>query len=335
MPAKRRRNELVKERECSMRVQLDETAAFLKERDDFLILCHQSPDGDTMGSAFALYFALLQLGKRAQIACADGFPERFRLCPLPEFAGFEPQTVVAVDVADSKLLGAAMISYADRVALCIDHHPTNTHYAKRLLLSERAAATCEIVYHLLGVLGTDITPLIASFLYMGISTDTGCFKFSNTTAETHLAAAELMKLGADYLSINVRFFDTKSKGRLLVERQALESIRFFFEERCALMVISRKMITTSGADESELDGVSAIPRQIEGVQVGVTLREREDGKFKVSVRTGESVDASKICKLLGGGGHMRASGCVVDGSCETAVQKIVQAVADSTGWNGD
>ena len=327
--------EILSERECSMRIQLEEAAAFLKEQDDFLILCHQSPDGDTMGSAFALYFALLQLGKRARIECADGFPERFCLCPLPDFALFEPKTVVAVDVADTRLLGAAMQQYAEHTALCIDHHPTNTHYAERLLLWEQSAAACEIVYHLLGVLGTEITPLIAGFLYMGISTDTGCFKFSNTTAETHMAAAELIRLGADYIAINIRFFDTKSKGRLLVERQALESIRFFFGERCALMVISRKMIEASGADESELDGVSAIPRQIEGVQVGITLREREDGKYKVSVRTGESVDASKICGLLGGGGHMRASGCTVDGSCEEAVQRIVQAVADSTGWNGD
>lgn len=317
----------------SNRIQLEEAASFLKEQDDILILSHQSPDGDTMGSAFALYLALCQLGKRARIECADGFPKRFCLSSVPDFAAFEPKTIVAVDVADEKLLGDALRKYADRIALCIDHHPTNTQYAERLLLWERAAAACEIIYRLLQTLEIDITPQIASFLYMGISTDTGCFKFSNTAPETHRIAAELMDLGADYVPINVRFFDTKSKARIMIERQALDSISFFFRERCALIVVSRKMILDSQADESELDGVSTIPRQIEGVEIGITLREKEDGKYKVSMRSGETVDVSKICGLLGGGGHMRASGCLVEGGREEAIRKTVQAVAAYTGWD--
>lgn len=315
------------------RIQLEEAVSFLKEHNELLILSHQSPDGDTMGSAFALQLALLQLGKKARIECTDGLPERFCVSPIPQCSEFEPKTIVAVDVADSKLLGNKLQQYADRVALCIDHHPTNTGYAERLLLDERAGATCELIYRLLQNLGVTITPEIASYLYMGISTDTGCFKFSNTTAETHRIAAELMELGADTVPINVRFFNTKSKSRILVERQALDSIRFFFEERCALIVISRQMILDSKADESELDGVSGIPRQVEGVEVGITLREKEDRSYKVSMRSSETVDVSKICGLLGGGGHMRAAGCAVAGELEEAIGTVINAVAEHTGWS--
>ena len=219
------------------RIQLQETALFFKEQDNILILSHQSPDGDTMGSAFALHLALTQMGKNVRLECADGFPERFCLSPLPQFSDFEPNVVVAVDVADTKLLGNGLQQYADRIDLCIDHHPTNTGYADLLLLKEDAGSTCEIIYRLLQKMDAEITPSIASYLYMGLSTDTGCFKFSNTTADTHRIAAELMELGADYIPINVRFFNTKSKSRILVERQALDSIRFFFEEKSQIRCV--------------------------------------------------------------------------------------------------
>lgn len=316
------------------RIAMKEAVSFLKKAEDILILSHQSPDGDTMGSALALYEALKQEGKRVKIDCSDGLPERFCLFSRPVFEEFVPQTIVAVDIADKKLLGERMQPYADAVALCIDHHPTNTGYAQMLLLEETAAATCEILYHLLQKMETKITPQIASYLYMGLATDTGCFKFSNTTPRTHETAAKLMLLGAEYIRINVRFFETKSKSRIMVERQALDSMRFYFKERCALIIVTRDMIDQTGADESELDGISAIPRQIEGVEVGITMREKDNGLYKVSVRTAETIDASQICRLLGGGGHMRASGCTVEGGQETALKKVLSAVAEHTGWDG-
>ncbi len=317
------------------RIHLEEAASLLKEKDHILILTHQSPDGDTMGSGFALHLALTQLGKQARVICADGLPTRFQIEPLPDFSDFTPELIVAVDVADAKLLGDSLQEYADCVDLCIDHHPSNTEYAAQLLLRDDSAATCEIIYDLLLEMGVTITPLIAGYLYMGISTDTGCFKFSNTTSQTHRIGAELIDLGADYVRINVRFFDKKSKNRIALERQALDSIRYFFNERCALMVVSRQMIVESNTDESELDGVSAIPRQIEGVEIGVTLREKENGSYKVSMRSGEQVDACAICKMLGGGGHMRAAGCTVEGTEEEAIRKTVAAIAAYTNWDGE
>ncbi len=318
-----------------MRINDKEAVDFLLKSDRFVILSHQSPDGDTMGSAFALYYSLTSLGKQVRLECADGFPKRFCLYGMPQFDSFEPQTVIAVDVADAKLLGNALQKYAIEVDLCIDHHPTNTEYAKRLLLDEKAAATCEIVYHLICRLHCPVTEKIASFLYMGISTDTGCFKFSNTTPRTHEIAAELMRLGAAYAKINVDFFETKSRSRILLERMALESIRYYFEDRCAVILISREMILQTGADDSELDGVSAIPRQIEGVDIGVTIREKTAGQYKISMRSGERVDVSKICGLLGGGGPMRASGGVAEGTFEEVLRQVLTAIADFTKWDGE
>ena len=318
-----------------MKIDEKEAAAFLSASDRIVILSHQSPDGDTMGSALALYYSLTALGKQVRLECADGFPERFFLFGLPEFNSFEPESVVAVDVADARLLGNALQKYAAAVDLCIDHHPTNTAYAKRLLLDETAAATCEIIYRVVQNLPSSVTKEIASCLYMGISTDTGCFKFSNTTPRTHEIAAELMRLGADYLKINVRFFETKSRSRIMVERMALESMRFYFHDRCAVLVISREMIHQTGAEESELDGVSAIPRQIEGVDIGVTMREKNDRQYKISMRSSEQVDVSKVCGLLGGGGHMRASGCVLEGDLNQVLQKVLTTIADFTKWDGE
>lgn len=318
-----------------MNINEKEAVDFLSASDRIVILSHQSPDGDTMGSAFALYYSLTALGKQVRLECADGFPERFCLFGLPEFDSFEPESVVAVDIADARLLGNALQKYATAVDLCIDHHPTNTAYAKRLLLDENAAATCEIIYRVIRKLKGSITMEIASCLYMGISTDTGCFKFSNTTPQTHEIAAELMRLGADYPQINVRFFETKSRSRIMVERMALESMRFYFHDRCAVLVISREMISQTGADDSELDGVSAIPRQIEGVDVGVTIREKDACQYKISMRSSEQVDVSKICGLLGGGGHMRASGCVLEGNFDQVLQKVLTAIADFTKWDGE
>ena len=315
------------------RIHLEEVASTLKEKDHILILTHQSPDGDTMGSGFALHLALTQIGKVARVICADGLPLRFQLEPFPDFSDFTPQFVVAVDVADAKLLGDSLQEYVNCVDLCIDHHPSNTEYAAQLLLREDSAATCELIYDLLCEMGVTITPLIASYLYMGISTDTGCFKFSNTTAKTHRIGADLIDLGADYAGINLRFFDKKSKSRIALEHQALDSIRYFFNERCALMVVSRQMIVGSNIDENELDGISAIPRQIEGIEVGVTLREKESGGYKVSIRSSEKVNACAICKTLGGGGHMRAAGCIVEGNEEEAIRKTVAAIAAYTNWD--
>lgn len=296
----------------------------LKCQDRILILSHQNPDGDTLGCAFALCRALSSMGKLVRVECPDSLPQRFSYlyadCVQPDF---EPEYIVAVDIAALQLMGNLREVYGDRVDLCIDHHPSNEKYAAKTCLCSAAAAACELVYSILCLLEVTITPTIADCLYTGIATDSGCFKYSNTTADTHRIAADLMEAGANYRWTNEYLFDTKSKSRIAVEQQVLNTMEYFCDDRVAIIGISQEMIERTHADESELDGVSAIPRMIEGVQIGITIREKPDGTHKISIRTTSEVDASSICQRFGGGGHARAAGCLIEADYETAKEQLV------------
>lgn len=298
------------------------TAELLLSQDNILILTHRNPDGDTLGSAFALLRALRARGKTAGVLCADEIPQKYAYMRqgIPELK-FAPQFVTAVDIADEKLLGASVESvYGGRVDLCIDHHMSNTKYAEALFLSE-CAATCELIWQVLCCMETELTPEIADCLYTGLSTDTGCFRYSNVTAETMEIAAKMLRAGAHFDTINRVMFETKTRTYLKLEELVLKSLEMFFGGKCALVTITQEMFRQSGSNESECDGIASLPRKIEGVSVGVTLRERTDGTFKVSLRTYAPLDAAKICGKLGGGGHARAAGCELDGG-SLAAEKL-------------
>ncbi len=302
-------------------------ASFLERSDKFVILTHASPDGDTLGSAYALADALCALNKRVFVVCPDKIPEKFGYL-IKEYEAFEPETVVAVDIADEKLLGSLYDRYSGRAALCIDHHGSNTKYAEMLYLEADAAAACECIYNVINELGTKITPYMASCLYTGIATDTGCFKFSNTTPRSHRYAAELIEKGADYGEINRVMFEVKSRGRIAMERKVLENIEFYYGGRCAVITVTRDMIKETGCPLGDLDGVTAMSRQIEGVQIGVTIKEKPDGKYKVSLRTFEPYNAADICAVFGGGGHIRAAGCEFSCDIESAKRQLLSAIGE-------
>ncbi len=311
----------------SLSVTIKEAAHLLLEADRILLLTHQYPDGDTLGSGYALCRALQSLGKTARVACSDEIPDKYAyMADGAANPAFDPAFICAVDVADAKLLGPRLAAYADRVDLAIDHHASHQDFQKNLLLDAGASATALIIYDLLRCLGVTITPAIANCLYTGLSTDTGCFKYGNTTPYAHRVAAELMDAGAETETINRVMFDCKSRARVELERLALESMRFYWEGRLAVMIITNDMLETSRAGENDMEGLAPLPRQIEGVWVGITLRQKADGNFKVSVRTGGHADASAICAVLGGGGHKQAAGCAVNGPADTAVAKLMDAV---------
>lgn len=301
-----------------------QSAEYLKNNDNFLILTHQSPDGDTLGSGYGLCRALRKLGKKANVVCPDEISNKFAYLIL-ENEDFIPETFVAVDLADTKLLGKLASVYADKIDLCIDHHYSNVKYAKRLYLGDNAAA-CECVFEVIEELGVKFDKDIANAIYTGIATDTGCFKFSNTSPNTHRVAAKMMEFGADYATINKVMFDTKTKGRLELERQVLENIKYYFGGKCAAIVVTKEMLEKTGVDPFELDSITAIPRTIEGVVAGITVKEKDDGVFKVSLRTYEPLDAAKICKKYGGGGHLAAAGCSFNCSPEEILQKLTEEI---------
>ena len=311
----------------SERVTVAQAAELLGNANDILILTHHFPDGDTLGSGFALCRALRALGKQARVVCNDVIPEKYAyMWEGLEEQTFEPAFICAVDVADEKLLGDTFQPYASQTDLCIEHHGSHRSFEKRLLLDAEMGANAMIVLQVIEELGVAVDVAMADCLYTGIATDTGCFKYSNTTPLTHRMAAALMEAGAHAEPINRAMFDIKSRARVALEQQALQSMEFFAGGRIAVMKITEEMLKTSGAGEFDLEGLSPLPRQIEGVWVGATLRRKEDGSYKVSVRTGAHADASQICALLGGGGHARAAGCTLSGSDDAVIEQLLTAI---------
>ena len=310
-------------------LNLKQTARFLKKHDNYIILTHASPDGDTLGSAYALYYGLNEIGKSACVLCPDVIPQKYRyFATKTDHVSRENATVVAVDVADKRLLGSLGDEFGDVVDLNIDHHISNVRYAKNLYLDSDASSTAECIFELLTVMGVNINDITAKALFTGIVTDTGCFKYSNVTAKTHIIAAQLYEYNIDAPEINRVMFDTKSRELLELERLVLDASEFHFDNRCIILPVTAEMQEKTGCSGTELEGIAVISRSVEGVVAGVTLKQVGEREFKLSLRTYPPLDASEICKKLGGGGHKAAAGASVTGTLEEAKQKVLSAVGE-------
>lgn len=304
--------------------KIKDVCKFLKTHNDFCILTHASPDGDTLGSAAALYMGLKNAGKNCFIVCGDNIPEKYSYFFDNEFLKpIDYKTVIAVDIADEHLLGSAYEEFNSVVDLCIDHHISNTGYAKNLYLDSCAAATCESIYDIIKAMKWKLNDKMAAALYTGLSTDTGSFKYANVTAKTHKIAADLYNYNIRAYEISKIMFDTKSKALLNLEKLILESAQFFFNDRCFVLSVTTDMLKSTGCNENELESVAAISRCVEGVIVGVSIKQKDNDTFKVSLRTYDPLNASEICKRLGGGGHRAAAGCTLNGSLEEVKQQVL------------
>lgn len=305
-----------------------ETAALLRSFDEVLILTHVRPDGDTVGCAAALCAGLRALGKRAYLLPNPELTQNTAPYFLPYAApeGFVPRKVVSADVATTALLPENARCYADAIDLAIDHHPSFEHFAKANIVRPEAAACGELIYDILAELGP-ITAELALPLYVAVSTDTGCFAYTNTTSRTHQVAAALMAAGIDFKTVNKVFFRTKSRKRMQLEGAMLSSCEFYDRDRVAILSVPMSLMARVNANESDAEDLSALGGQIEGVDCAVTMRELRPDVWKMSVRTGSRVNATQVCALLGGGGHAAAAGCTVEAPWPEAKAKILDAVA--------
>ena len=305
-----------------------EAAAWLRAHDRYLILTHKRPDGDTIGCAAALCRGLRGLGKTAHICPGTGETHLFTpyLEGLLAPEGYEPDTVVSVDIAARGLFTKSGEPWLERgVDLAIDHHPSQEFFAKETCLDAGRAACGEIIYEILNELG-QVNTETAVPLYVAVSTDTGCFQYGNTTADTHRVAAALMATGMDVFPLNKRHFRTKTWARLQVERLIVERMHRYEDGKIAVAPVSLSLMDEAGATEEDMEDIAAFLGQIEGVETSVTIRELEDGACKLSVRTSGGLNATKVCALLGGGGHAAAAGCTVGGTLEQAESAILDAI---------
>jgi len=307
---------------------IQETADFLKTHDNYLILTHIRPDGDTVGCAAGLCRALWEQGKTAHILPNPGASAIFTpyLEGLLAPEGFAPDTVVAVDIAARSMFYPEALPWLDRVDLTIDHHPSQEFYAKQTCLDGTRAACGEIVYDILRTWGP-VSKEVALPLYVAVSTDCGCFVYSNTSAACHRTAAELMETGIDFYPINRKHFRTKSFKRLQLESMLTAGMELHDGGEIAIVTLTLAMMEQLKATEEDIDDISAFVGQIEGVKTGVTVRELQPGRCKISLRTEPGdLNASHVCAILGGGGHAAAAGATVDGSPEETRAAILAAI---------
>lgn len=308
------------------RLTVQEAAARLRQMNNVLLLTHVRPDGDTIGSAAALCQALRDMGKTAYLLYNPEITDTYAPYAEPYWAseGFVPEHIVSADIAALNLLPDNAAAYASRVELTIDHHGSQEFFAAETCLDADAAACGEIIYRVIREL-TAVTPAIALLLYVAISTDTGCFVYANTTADTHRIAAELLETGIDVGPVNKVLFRTKSKTRLAMEARMVADMELYDGDRVVVMSIPLSLRQELRATEADIEELSSLAALVEGTDCGITLRELKPGRVKLSLRTGPRVDACAVCQRLGGGGHTAAAGATVDGTLEDAKALILKA----------
>lgn len=306
-----------------------EAAALLQRQDDILILTHRRPDGDTAGCAAALCAALRQLGKTAYLLPNPDITEVNAVYTAPYWAPeeFLPAFVVSVDIAARSLFFPAAAAYGDRIDLAIDHHPSFEGFGAAQCVDATRAACGEIVYEICRELG-ELTKEVALPLYAAVATDTGCFVYANTTANTHAVAAALLETGIDYFSVNKRHFRTKSRQRIALEANMLRNMEYFHDGRGVFLTIPLSLMEQVGATEGDAEDLSSLATIVEGVDCGALLRELRPGEWKLSLRTGVNgrVNATAACQLLGGGGHAMAAGATLAGTADEVKTKVLAAV---------
>ena len=320
-------------------ITLEEIAQFLKSKESFVIICHKRPDGDTLGSALGLKRALVHLGKKAEIICAH-IPSSNNefLFDGEYFPAFEAEddnaVFITVDVASKELLGELEAIYGDRITLKIDHHETSDDFAERNYTDYSAAACGEIIYELLDLLGVPLS-VSAEPIYAAVSSDTGGFRYSNTTARTHRIAANLLEAGADNAFIDHMLFESRTQSEILALTAAYASMRYYLDGKVAVVMITNDDKRRLDLREEDLGVISPITREISGVQVGITIKQNKSdaSKYKISVRSEPGFPANALCELFGGGGHPCAAGAEISASNpKIAVATIIKHLA--IGENG-
>ena len=304
-----------------------------------LILFHTRPDGDAVGSAFALKLLLEAAGSRSWCVCVNEVPQRLNFLnlgiqdsTLPEAvpANFEAERILTVDTASPSQLGALYEVYGDKIDMMIDHHAKGEPYADYYIVAGGAAAG-EIVFDISreflarGVV-EKLPQHLDYCLYAAISSDTGCFKYSNVTPQTHIRSAELLKSGIDTARINQLLFDSKSMEVLAVEKAGFDTLKMYHGGKIAVVFFTYEMKQKLGVLDEHLETLIDVARSVEGVDVAVAVRQPGPEKiFRGSTRSASFVDVSVVCTYFGGGGHVRASGCTI---MADSIEHVADLVVD-------
>ena len=301
-----------------------ETAAWLRERDHYAILTHRRPDGDTLGSAAALCRTLRALGKTAHILENPEITARFAWLHegLTKPQAEPGDTLVSVDVASPQMLPQCFQQYLEAISLRIDHHSSATSFTPWELVDGSAGACAEILWDITRELGIPMDPATADAVYVATATDTGCFRFANTTGHTFQVAADCAQQGARVYQLNQEIFETNTLSKLRMQAWIVEHMQLLEGDRLAIVAIPRAVESELGVTDDDMDNISNFPRTVAGVCMAATLRQTREGDSKLSVRAIPGWDATRITEAFGGGGHKGAAGAVLHLPLEEAAKAV-------------
>lgn len=310
-------------------LSIAETAQWLRERDNFLIITHRRPDGDTVGCSGALAQGLREYGKTVHILQNPEATARYIPYMESYYApeGFRYEHTIVIDTASYDLFPKNGGEYVGAISLSIDHHPSNTLYAADNCLDGTCASCGEMIYDILMELSGSVSPVSAACLYVALSTDTGCFEFANTTARTLRVASLLIEAGAPHRDLNRRLFRTRTRSRVKIEGMINSGLEFHCGGAVAISTITRAMMEEAGASEDDVDDIASIPGSIEGVLAGITIRELTGVQdCKVSVRSSPTVNSHALCAHFGGGGHAMAAGFSKEETVEEIKKSLLEVI---------
>ncbi|MCS7252640.1 MAG: bifunctional oligoribonuclease/PAP phosphatase NrnA [Armatimonadota bacterium] len=322
---------------------LKDVAKVIVENHSFVITCHIHPEGDGIGSMLALMYMLNELGKRCEAVCSDGVPTILRFLPGSEHIKLdcecECDVIIALDVSRKDRLAIPPSSLERLIegaclTVCIDHHIVEQPFGDVAWVDKSMPATGLMIYKLFKHMAVDVTPQVATCLYTAIATDTGAFRFENTTHECLSVAAELVKSGADPALIAHYVFERRHEGALRLWGRALARIRLERRSGIAWTWLKRKDFEAAGANDEDTEGLDNLLRGVEGAKVVVLFRELRDMSIKVSLRSLSEIDVAKVAGQFGGGGHIKSSGCILKGvTLQEAISLIKKALRREMRWH--
>ena len=315
--------------------ELENIAKKLKSAKQVLIVGHMRPDGDCYGSCLALGCAVENIGVSCEIVNESDCPSNLRFLEGIERVGKTPtkefDLVIALDSADDQRLGGLTDLFRRAKAkkiptVNVDHHISNTRYGEVNFVRE-CAANCMNVAKLVAYLGAPFDKKTATYLLCGLLTDSGNFSHDDVGEECFLLAAKLVKAGADIRSLTYELFKKQPRARAALHSEVMGKMRFFFEEKFALIFITKQMMEKVGADNGMTEGFVDFPLNVETVEVAASIMEVKTGQYKISLRSKTYADVNKIAGVYGGGGHIRAAGCMLFGELEEVIDKLSYTVS--------
>ncbi|MBQ3521086.1 MAG: bifunctional oligoribonuclease/PAP phosphatase NrnA [Firmicutes bacterium] len=313
---------------------LKELAGFLKAAETILIFTHTNPDGDALGSAAALCRVLRKMGKTSWILMDEEVPEYISFMDT-EFVTRDKDCLkdhdvsICVDCGEYSRFPALADKFDEgKLHLCVDHHATGDGFGDHYYIDPSEAATCQLVYKLINELGSEfIDKTVAESIYTGINTDTGSFQYSNTTADTHAIASDLMTYGVDHTAINVKLYQTIPMTKLKIQAAILQKAEFLFGGKVAVGYVTGQMLEEAGAVLDDAEGTIDMLRNIEGVEIAAFLKEKGEA-VKVSMRAKSYANVAEIVSVFGGGGHVKAAGCTLEMVMDEALDAIKKAIGE-------